>query len=129
MKKILAILSTVISVAYFFALYKMIIIVAKNPVHNFGIIWILPFLISAVDYCIFSVKLFMKNIKLSVTIAVFCVAAVQALLPILFFLCISPLFLLSFLRACDAETLLIFIAPLASLTVPLIAIIKHKKLD
>lgn len=123
-KKLFAFLSLGIFLAFTGGLIYIIMQVIAFPQRNFGILWMLPFLISAIDYLFLSIRLLKDKLGMSDAIIIFCLAAVQALLPILCFCAmLSPAILFTF----DLLTNLILYLPILFLIVPLWVLLAVRK--
>ena len=125
--KILFLLSFIISLIYIIGFVYVIIKVAEHPARNFGILWILPFFVSVLDYFYLAISLLKSRLNENKIIIILFIAVLQSISPIvLFCLMFSPKILFTF----NLITNVILYIPIILLLLPICVffnICKNKK--
>ena len=122
-KNISALFSFIVSAVFLAELIYVIAGIFMAPARNFGILWILPTLASAVVYAIIGAFLITDRITRESIKCLFVIALISALAPaVIFSIILSPAIFLTF-RITD---IVLFFAPVVLCVFPLILFIHTK---
>lgn len=113
---ILSIFSFIFFIAFAVGLFYMISRIIEHPARNFAIFWVLPFLISLIDYFYLAISLITNKLSSNKIIVVLFIAVAEAVLPTaLFCFMLSPRILLTL----DLVAGIFLYLPVAFLILPL----------
>lgn len=122
-KRIAALFSFIISAVFLAEMIYVVVGIFMAPARNFGIIWILPTLASAVVYALTGTNLIADKMTREKAELLFIIALISSLAPaVIFSIILSPAIFLTF-RITD---IVLFFAPVVLCVFPLIIFLKSK---